>query len=178
MVITDSIPQGTVYVAGSAIPARTSGPNPLVWRTAKLGVGETITVSFSVEVLPIGQVIAIITVAVAETDQTPVVTSPEVALPFDPTDIDLLRFTATREGSAPRINWLTGAEIETWGFHLWHSSRAKRNQALLVTTQLIPAEGGNGGGSSYSFLDGGAGCSLPVLAGNGRGRDQRQSQRI
>ena len=54
MVITDSIPQGTVYVAGSAIPARTSGPNPLVWRTAKLGVGETITVSFSVEVLPIG----------------------------------------------------------------------------------------------------------------------------
>ncbi|MBX3052028.1 MAG: DUF11 domain-containing protein [Caldilineaceae bacterium] len=153
VVITDSVPVGTAFVPGSASPAQSSGPDPLVWRTAQLEVGQALTVSFRVEVQPVGPVVAITNVARAETDQTSVVSSPIVVHPFDPTDIELLSFTANGTGQAIEVAWLTGAEIDTWGFHLWRGTSNDRGQAVRVTQQLIPAEGRNGGGSIYRYLD-------------------------
>ncbi|MCB0114172.1 MAG: DUF11 domain-containing protein, partial [Caldilineaceae bacterium] len=58
-----------------------------------------------------------------------------------PTAVTLLSFAATPEGNALRVSWVTGAEIDSWGFHLWRSLSARRDEAVRVTEQLIPARG-------------------------------------
>jgi uncharacterized repeat protein (TIGR01451 family) len=50
VVVTDSIPLSTTYVAGSADPPPSSGPDPLVWAVGDLPGGESRTFTFRVTV--------------------------------------------------------------------------------------------------------------------------------
>ena len=50
VVVQDAIPAGTTYVAGSAIPPQTSGPDPLAWILPSLAGGEARTFIFDVTV--------------------------------------------------------------------------------------------------------------------------------
>ncbi|MBI1298716.1 DUF11 domain-containing protein, partial [bacterium] len=74
----------------------------------------------------------------------------------DPTVVELLSFTAIGVNeSMIQVSWVTGLEIDTWGFHIWRSETGNRADAVKVTTQLVPAQGSANSGGSYSVLDSG-----------------------
>lgn len=70
-----------------------------------------------------------------------------------PTAITVLSFTAERGGAAVVVRWTTGAELNSWGFHLLRSSDGTRANAVQVTLQLVPAAGRGGNGASYRWVD-------------------------
>ncbi len=69
------------------------------------------------------------------------------------TAIELESFTATRQGDTMRVRWVTSAEFDTWGFHLYRSSDGRRTTAERVTPALIPAKGRGQGGATYVWID-------------------------
>jgi hypothetical protein len=71
----------------------------------------------------------------------------------NPTRVRLESFSAERTDAGVSVYWSTGAEIDTWGFHLYRSASGNRADAERVTTQLIPAEGRGRGGASYMWQD-------------------------
>ncbi|MBI1294076.1 DUF11 domain-containing protein [bacterium] len=70
-----------------------------------------------------------------------------------PAAVTLLSFTAMPEGNALRVSWVTGIEIDSWGFHLWRSETGRPEGAVRVTGQMIPARGSATQGASYTHLD-------------------------
>ncbi len=84
VVITDSIPAFTTYLQGSAITTlgQISGPDPLIVTVGALNAGETVTISFQVQVDPdaAGQTITNQAGAASDQQDTPVYTEP-VGLP-------------------------------------------------------------------------------------------------
>jgi len=68
----------------------------------------------------------------------------------NPTAITLASFSSRWMGSAVRVNWRTGSEDKTLGFHLLRATSPDLSQATQVTAALIPARGG---GSSYGWTD-------------------------
>jgi hypothetical protein len=78
----------------------------------------------------------------------------DFAFTRDPTAVMLLSFRAVPENdSSLRIEWVTGVEIESWGFHLWRSEAGSRTDATRITPALILATGGANQGARYSFID-------------------------
>ena len=77
----------------------------------------------------------------------------ESSIDIIPTAIDLLSFTARRVPGGVDIRWVTGAEVNTWGFHLWRAVNSDRSNAVRITPQMILARGRNGLGAAYSFMD-------------------------
>ncbi|KPV49732.1 hypothetical protein SE17_30945, partial [Kouleothrix aurantiaca] len=71
---------------------------------------------------------------------------------LSPTAITLLSFTATRQGSMIVVQWVTGSEQNTWGFHLFRSADGRREHALRVTPQLI-LSAGRSQGAAYRWED-------------------------
>ena len=72
-----------------------------------------------------------------------------------PTAITLLRFTAQNQSGGVQIDWITGAEVDAWGFHLWRTATDRWGDGVQVTAEMIPAQGSNGGGAvsvSYTHL--------------------------
>ncbi|NWF78992.1 MAG: DUF11 domain-containing protein, partial [Chloroflexi bacterium] len=73
---------------------------------------------------------------------------------FNPTAISLLRFSATREGTQVTVRWTTGAEIDTYGFHLYRGTSSNRASALWITEDnMIASNGSDSSGDSYSYPD-------------------------
>jgi hypothetical protein len=71
-----------------------------------------------------------------------------------PSAIQLLRFTAQRVSGVVggvQVAWVTGAEVNTFGFSLYRSATRQRADAVRVTDELIPAKGTTG--ASYDWLD-------------------------
>jgi uncharacterized repeat protein (TIGR01451 family) len=72
----------------------------------------------------------------------------------EPTLVELLSFQAVPENeSALRIEWVTGSEINSWGFHLWRSASGSRSDAERITNELVVATGGPTFGARYSVVD-------------------------
>lgn len=71
----------------------------------------------------------------------------------NPNAITLSSFTAAREGEAVVVRWTTGAEVNTFGFHLLRSSTGNRADAVRVTNSLISSTGRDQGGASYMWTD-------------------------
>jgi hypothetical protein len=71
----------------------------------------------------------------------------------NPTAVTLTRFTATWDGAAVRLEWATGAEVDTLGFHVYRSASGKRADAERVTPNLIQARGRGQGGAEYGWTD-------------------------
>jgi uncharacterized repeat protein (TIGR01451 family) len=78
----------------------------------------------------------------------------------NPTAISLASFTAVRQGDSIVVRWVTTAEINTWGFHLYRSADGKRTSAVRVTPALIPGQGRGQGGASYIWTDTAVDASL------------------
>lgn len=69
------------------------------------------------------------------------------------TAIVLESFTATRQGDTVAVRWVTSAEINTLGFHLYRSTDGSRTNATRVTPDLILGAGRGQGGTTYTWTD-------------------------
>lgn len=152
--LTDTVPPGTEYITGSAVPDPAGAPSPLVWVVPMLNVGEVFTARFTVRVAPVTGALAITNSASVSSDQTPVTQSSVIVHPFRETAIDLLSFTATPQANNTiLVRWVTGAEINTFGFHLFRSANGSRDTATRVTDQIILSQGWGQGGATYQWID-------------------------
>lgn len=70
-----------------------------------------------------------------------------------PTAITLLRFAAEQQPDGVRVAWTTGAEVNTWGFHLWRSADGRRAGAVRITETPVLAQGRGSSGADYTWLD-------------------------
>jgi uncharacterized repeat protein (TIGR01451 family) len=70
-----------------------------------------------------------------------------------PTPILLISFTATAVENGIALDWVTGAEIDAFGFHLWRSADPQFENAVRVTKTLIVAKGAGGAGATYHHVD-------------------------
>jgi hypothetical protein len=79
---------------------------------------------------------------------------PVQVLGFDagPTSVDLRSFTATGRDRSILLQWETGSELESAGFHLWRARGGKDNYSR-ITDGLIPSEGGPSLGAQYNHED-------------------------
>jgi hypothetical protein len=73
--------------------------------------------------------------------------------PNEATVVSLASFTAARQANGISVRWVTTAEINTWGFHLYRSADGSRTGAVRVTATIIPGQGRGQGGAVYSWLD-------------------------
>jgi hypothetical protein len=73
--------------------------------------------------------------------------------PQEPTAVTLLSFTARSEAGGVMVEWVTGSELDSWGFHLWRSATGERTDAERITDSLVMATGGFTFGADYSFFD-------------------------
>ncbi len=151
--ISDSIPAGTSYVAGSAVPALTSGPDPLVWTLPSAVPGVPYSFSFSVIVTGLTGSGAILNVAYV--GNNPVTPTNEIVHVFVPTAIRLVSLTATRgldlDGSPiVSVAWVVAGESNTLGYRVVRGTSADRANASVVSVGLIAAYG-NGG--TYAWTD-------------------------
>src|SRR5262249_35238377 len=73
-------------------------------------------------------------------------------VPINPTAITLASFTATPEGGTIVVRWVTTAERNPWGFHLYRTADGIRDHAVRVTSDLVLGRG-RGQGASYSWTD-------------------------
>ena len=153
VLISDSVPSGTTYVGGSAVPGLVQGPNPLVWTLPTVLPGAQYSVSFTVWVTGVtGQGVIR---NVAYVGNNPVTETNEIIHVFAPTAIHLVSLRAARASDGVAVTWQTGLEQETLGFRLYRSKTASRQDAALATQGVIAALGNTTGGS-YTWLDAGA----------------------
>jgi hypothetical protein len=71
-------------------------------------------------------------------------------VPVQPQAVQLLRFTATANDNGAAIEWATGAEVNSFGFVLYRAASNNRAAAMLVTQEVIPAQGRS---ATYRFED-------------------------
>ena len=76
---------------------------------------------------------------------------PTVITEDEPTAIELLSFTTKPAATGIAIEWVTGAELDTAGFHIYRSTTHNRADAVPITNALIPGQGADGG--SYRVID-------------------------
>ena len=77
----------------------------------------------------------------------------ESSVDIVPTAVDLLSFTATPVEGGVEVRWVTGREMNAWGFHLWRAASPDRSQARRITPSLILARGRYDAGATYTYLD-------------------------
>jgi uncharacterized repeat protein (TIGR01451 family) len=75
---------------------------------------------------------------------------PVRAVVANPTSVALVSFGARWIGSAVRVNWRTGSEDGTLGFHLLRALSLDVGQAVRVTPGLVPPLGAS---SNYAWTD-------------------------
>jgi len=151
--ISDSIPAGTIYVEGSAVPALTSGPDPLVWTLPSAVPGVPYGFSFTVMVTGATGTGSILNVAYV--GNSPVTPTNEIVHVFVPTAIQLVSLYATRgydSGGTPIVTvaWVVANESNTLGYRVLRSENSDRSGAADITGGLIAA---HGGGGAYSWSD-------------------------
>ncbi len=152
--LTDTAPLGTQYITDSAVPAPANPLLPLAWVVPTLNVGDSFTAQFVVRVTPLTGTLAIINSATVSSNQTAITETNVVVHPFRETAIALLSFTAIPQpNNTIRVRWVTGAEINTYGFHLFRSTDGNRDTAVRVTDQIILSQGWGQGGATYQWID-------------------------
>jgi len=74
----------------------------------------------------------------------------DAGLVVDPTAIQLMRFVATDSTNGVLIQWMTGAEFQTFGYELYRSRDGSFENAIQVTESMVLAQGDD---AVYSFVD-------------------------
>ena len=148
--ISDAIPTGTQFVSGSAVPTQASGPSPLVWNVGLLAPSQSTSVQFSVIVVNLDAK-AVRNFGTVQSNETPITNSNILVHVLKTTAVELIDFTAARgQDASVRVQWTTGAELNTFGFAVYRSATGNRSDATPVSTAMIAARGGN---NRYEFVD-------------------------
>jgi hypothetical protein len=163
VVVTDPLPGGLEYVAGSALPVASNVNGVLRWTKSELGVNESMTMTFVTRVLPepSNQVRmsvfnkAYVSATPPGVDPVPPVvhSSGEFRVPLAPSVVVLTSFTAKWSSDGVSVTWETGSEIDSFGFFLYRSESKDRSQAVRVSDEMIAAQSVNGSGGAYSIVD-------------------------
>ncbi|MBN1592584.1 MAG: right-handed parallel beta-helix repeat-containing protein, partial [Candidatus Coatesbacteria bacterium] len=78
---------------------------------------------------------------------------PEAYEGEDNTYIELISFEAIADGSAIKVTWETGTEIDNAGFDLYRTEAGEISTAKKLNDRMIPARGSAAAGASYEFAD-------------------------
>ena len=73
--------------------------------------------------------------------------------PKPPTAIQLNNFAAFAYGQRVALRWETGAEFDTYGFHILRSIDGARATATQLTAVMILSTGRSDAGATYSYTD-------------------------
>jgi uncharacterized repeat protein (TIGR01451 family) len=163
-VITTLVGGSVKSSQGSVTKGNAAGDTSLSVDIGIIPAGASVTISYQVTInSPFVRSIILNQGTVNSNELPPVPTNdPSTPAPNDPTTviippgqtaISLASFTATRRASGVVVNWVTTAEINTWGFHLYRSADGSRSGAVRVTAAIIPGQGRGQGGAAYSWLD-------------------------
>jgi hypothetical protein len=156
--ITVPVPDGTEYIAGSAIPnderadARVpqSLRHALSWRVRPLASGQKFVARFSVRVV-VGTGIIVARANASNAVQN--VNSNEVVNKSRPTAVSLAQFETVPSSNGIKITWQTSVELDTFGFAVYRGREGdtRSSAVLLNASALIPARGGTA--ANYEFVD-------------------------
>ncbi len=155
LAVRGEIPANAAYVAGSAQPPVAIGGRAggeLLWAVDSLAQNGIFVARFSVEVLGDEFGGSVIATGQASSDQSPNPRTAQILHVALPTAIELLRFTAIPGEGGVTIEWVTGAEIDTWGFYLRRGKDNVFAHSQRLAGDLIPGVGANGGGA-YQVVD-------------------------
>jgi uncharacterized repeat protein (TIGR01451 family)/fimbrial isopeptide formation D2 family protein len=147
VVLTDTAPERTAYVQGSATPPAAVNGATLVWQAGTLQVGQAFTASFAVRVA--AQVTtqqSIRNVALVSSLELTGTDSNEVINILPPTAIQLASFTAKRNADGTvSIEWVTQSEINTFAFNVLRADDITGTNKVYVNDPNDPirASGGN-----------------------------------
>lgn len=156
VVLTIFPPEGTTVVEACLPEGRSSQvagnhTPPIVQPLGDMAIGQRLSIPTFVTVNRQPNVNFILIRGLVESDQTGAVAfGGQATNPLDPTAVELLSFSARPVGGGVRLAWATGAELDSWGFHLLRSQTGRLADAQRITPSLIPATGSN---SQYSYLD-------------------------
>ncbi|RLT38859.1 MAG: DUF11 domain-containing protein, partial [Chloroflexi bacterium] len=126
----------------------------VVWQMGMIAPGRIITRQLQVVINANLQVNIISLMAEVRSDQSRgVAFTGQAANPLDPTAVTLLRFSAASQPGGVQVDWITGVEVNSWGFHLWRTDSPAWADPVRATDALIPAQGRDGSGAAYRFFD-------------------------
>jgi uncharacterized repeat protein (TIGR01451 family) len=77
---------------------------------------------------------------------------------WEPTAVQLLSFETLRLPRAVLLKWETAWEVDSYGFVLLRRASGQPGEAQEIA--FVPAQGRNGGGAAYRYLDAGSGAGL------------------
>ena len=77
---------------------------------------------------------------------------------LEPTAVQLLSFETLRLPRAVLLKWETAWEVDSYGFALLRRASGQPGEAQEIA--FVPAQGRNGGGAAYRYLDAGSGAGL------------------
>jgi uncharacterized repeat protein (TIGR01451 family) len=143
VVLTDAIPPGTEYVAGTASPASAAN-SPMTWNIGTLAPGEVRSMSFAVVVIRFETQTSVRNVAFGFSAETPSAPSNAVVHILNPTAVRLAGFTAAYDNGAVSVRWRTTLESNTLGFNVYRGAGAFE-RGLRINSAMIPALGSTGG---------------------------------
>jgi uncharacterized repeat protein (TIGR01451 family) len=153
VVLTVNVPEGTDLVDSCPGEERLGGratTQDRVWQIGEMAIGEVVALPMPVVVRQEIQVPAITVRGVATSEQTDAVGfTAQSVNPLSPTAIELLSFTALHGMNGVQVAWVTGWEVDSFGFHVWRSASLDGAESVRVTPNLIPAQGGG----TYQITD-------------------------
>jgi uncharacterized repeat protein (TIGR01451 family) len=163
VILTEHVPDYTTFDAGNSTPGWSCPDGSLAgtlceFHYGALGVGDSDSVIFAVIIdlkLPEGALM-IENVALINDILSEIQNGDHADVPIGPPNaITLETFDATivsQDGAdVVQLDWVTSAEIDTLGFHLYRSTQTTVENAVKLTPSLISGQGSQGG--SYSFAD-------------------------
>ena len=149
------VPTNTELILGSVQPPAEDArgtASQLIWRLPALAQNGQFVAQFAVQVRSEQGGGLVVSRSEVASDQTPVARPAVVVHTALPTAVELLRFIATTVGEGVLVEWVTGEEIGSWGFHLWRSEDGVFAHSRRAADGLLPATGSNGG-ATYRFVD-------------------------
>jgi uncharacterized repeat protein (TIGR01451 family) len=163
-VITTLVVGSVQASQGSVTKGNSAGDTSVGVDLGTIPAGASVTISFQVTInSPFTRSVILNQGTVTSNELPPVPTDdPTTPQPGDPTAtiippgqtaISLASFTAVRRASGIAVNWVTTAEINTWGFHVYRSADGSRASAVRVTQAIIPGQGRGQGGAAYTWVD-------------------------
>jgi uncharacterized repeat protein (TIGR01451 family) len=153
VVLTDAVPIGTLYIAGTATPTPV-GTNPLVWSVGSLNPGSVYVAQYSVVVVGGPFQRTITNTAEAVSQQTGPITSNQVTHQIIATAITLVYGRVVPRDGTLVVEWMTSNEQDTLGFRVLRSASGSREDAVPAGAGVIAATGGSNA-AAYTYADSG-----------------------
>jgi uncharacterized repeat protein (TIGR01451 family) len=153
VIVADLLPPAVDFVA--AIPAQSTGPNPLLWNLGTLAPGQSGTIQVQVTVgwLATDTITNTVTI-VTDTPESNYENNQDLeptTIGWPPVAVELLYFRASPAGNQVLLEWETAWEQQNWGFFLYRAHTPNDEDAAWIHSQA--AHGDAFDGAYYRYTD-------------------------